>query len=102
MSVPEVIDRLRAIESGSPRSNGVACFARLYREVTEGVNGELEHRTVADARFIAELDVCFAGLFFTALDAYQRKPGASRPRGGRCSKDSQPVVSPRCSSRSPA
>lgn len=79
MGVPEVIDRLRAIESASPRSNGVACFARLYREVTEGVNAELEHRTVADARFIAELDVCFAGLFFSALQAYQRTPGSEPP-----------------------
>jgi hypothetical protein len=79
MSVPEVIERLRAIESASPPANGVACFARLYREVTEGVNAELAKRTVADARFIAELDVCFAGLFFSALDAYQRKPGSEPP-----------------------
>jgi len=79
MSVPEVIDRLRAIEFGSPPANGVACFARLYREVTEGVNAELEHRSVADARFIAELDVCFAGLFFSAHDAYHRKPGSEPP-----------------------
>jgi hypothetical protein len=79
MSVPDVIDRLRAIESASPPSNGVACFARLYREVTEGVNAELEHRAVADARFIAELDVCFAGLFFGAFDAHHRKPGSEPP-----------------------
>lgn len=79
MSVPDVIERLRAIESASPRSNGVACFARLYREVTEGVNAELERQTVADARFIAQLDVCFAGLFFSAHDAYHRKPGSEPP-----------------------
>ena len=79
MSVPDVIGRLREIESASSRSNGVACFARLYREVTEGVNAELEHRTVADARFIAQLDVCFAGLFFSALDAYRRKSGSEPP-----------------------
>ena len=79
MSVPDVIERLRAIESASPRSNGVACFARLYREVTEGVNAELERQTVADARFIAQLDVCFAGLFFSAFDAHHRKPGSEPP-----------------------
>jgi hypothetical protein len=79
MSVPEVIERLRAIESASPPANGVACFARLYREVTEGVNAELATRTVADARFIADLDVCFAGLFFSAHDAYTRKPGSEPP-----------------------
>lgn len=79
MSVPDVIERLRAIESASPRSNGVACFARLYREVTEGVNAELERQTVADARFIAQLDVCFAGLFFSAFEAYRREPGSEPP-----------------------
>jgi hypothetical protein len=79
MNVPEVIDRLRAIESASRPSNGVACFARLYREVTEGVNAELATRAVSDARFIAELDVCFAGLFFSAFDAYQRTPGSEPP-----------------------
>jgi Family of unknown function (DUF5995) len=79
MSVPDVIDRLRAIESASPASNGIACFARLYREVTDGVNAELEHHTVAGARFIAQLDVCFAGLFFSALDAYHREPGSEPP-----------------------
>src|SRR5690242_924753 len=79
MSVPDVIGRLRAIETASPASNGVACFARLYREVTEGVNTELEHRTVSDASFVVELDVRFAGLFFDALDAYRRKPGSEPP-----------------------
>jgi hypothetical protein len=76
MSVPGVIGRLSEIEAASPPSNGIACFARLYREVTEGVNAELAHKTVADARFITQLDVCFAGLFFSALDAYRREPGS--------------------------
>ena len=76
MSVPDVIGRLRAIESSASPSNGVACFARLYREVTESVNAELAQDTVADGRFITHLDVCFAGLFFSALDAYRSKPGS--------------------------
>jgi hypothetical protein len=70
-SVAEVIERLRTIEAGAARSDGVACFARLYRQVTEGVNAELAAQEFADARFLERLDVSFAGLFFTALDAYE-------------------------------
>ena len=76
-TVQDVIARLRAIESAAPRRDGVACFARLYREVTEGVDSELAARSFADARFLERLDVCFAGLFFSALDAYERVPASA-------------------------
>ena len=81
-TVPEVIERLRAIERRAPRSNGVASFARLYREVTEGVNAQLARQSFADARFLERLDVCFAGLFFAALDAYERDPASAPPAWG--------------------
>jgi hypothetical protein len=71
-SIAEVIARLRAIETGAPRADWVACFARLYRQVTEVVNAELASQTFEDSRFLERLDVCFAGLFFTALDAFER------------------------------
>lgn len=76
-TVPAVIERLRAIEAAVPYSDGVACFARLYREVTEGVDGELATRAFEDARFLERLDVCFAGLFFAALDAYAHDPASA-------------------------
>lgn len=70
-SVPAVIVRLREIEASAPRSDGVVCFARLYREVTEGVAAELPPKSTGDAGFLERLDVGFAGLFFSALDAYE-------------------------------
>ncbi len=73
-SVPEAIARLREVEASAPHSDGVVCFARLYREVTEGVNAQLGQHTFANGRFLESLDVCFAGLFFSAFDAYERKP----------------------------
>ncbi len=65
---------MRAIEAAAPRSNGVASFARLYRQVTEGVDARLAEQGFANARFLERLDVCFAGLFFAALDAHERDP----------------------------
>jgi hypothetical protein len=70
-SVLAVLAQLRDIEESAPRSDGVVCFARLYRQVTEDVNAELERQGFEDGRFMERLDVVFAGLFFAALDAYE-------------------------------
>jgi hypothetical protein len=75
--IADVIVRLRAIEASAPPSDGVACFARLYREVTEGVGAELTREGFADTRFLEVLDVQFAGLFFSALDSFGRDPAGT-------------------------
>jgi hypothetical protein len=72
-----VIARLQAIETAAPRSDGVACFARLYRQVTEGVDAELAGKSFENRRFLEQLDLCFAGLFFAALDAYESDRAAT-------------------------
>jgi hypothetical protein len=78
-TVPEVVARLHDLEALGSRSDGVTCFARLYRQVTEGVDAQLGRHEFANGPFLAHLDVCFAGLFFTALDEYERDPtGAPR------------------------
>lgn len=76
-TVADVATRLRAIEASAPRGDGVSCFARLYREVTEAVEADLERRPAEDDRFLQRLDVRFAGLFFDALDAFERSPGSA-------------------------
>ena len=65
-TVPDVVARLRRLEQ--PASDGVACFAHLYREVTEGVSAELAAHEPADPVFLERLDIRFANLFFAALD----------------------------------
>ena len=79
-TVPETIARMRAIEAAGPAGDGVACFARLYRQVTEGVGVQLVAGRFADAPFLEHLDVVFAGLFFQALEANPaRRPAAWAP-----------------------
>jgi hypothetical protein len=77
VGIPDVIDRLRTIEASAPRSDGVASFARLYLAVTEGVGADLTRQGFADDRFLETLDVHFAELFFSALDAYARDPSST-------------------------
>jgi len=68
---------MEEIAAPLPRGDGVACFTRLYLAVTEGVRAELAAGTeFRDARFLERLDVVFAGLYFDALDAFERRPGS--------------------------
>jgi hypothetical protein len=75
-SVAEVVARMQAEVASLPESDGVACFTRLYLSVTEGVERELGGFTFQDPQFLTRLDVVFAGLFFTALDAARTNPSA--------------------------
>lgn len=68
MTVVDVIARMRAELVGLPKSDGVACFTRLYLAVTEGVQEQLAGVTFRDPAFLADLDTAFAGYFFAALD----------------------------------
>ena len=77
--IADVIRRLRTIEASASRSDGVACFSRLYREVTEGVGAELTQQGFADSRFLETLDLHFAQLFFSALDSYGSDPARTPP-----------------------
>jgi hypothetical protein len=70
---------MRAILASLPASDGVACFAQLYLDVTEGVRGRLADTTFAAPRFVDALDARFADLFFAAVDAFAHDP-SSTPR----------------------
>jgi hypothetical protein len=82
VAIADVIERLRTIEAAAPASDGVTCFARLYRAVTEGVGADLTGQGFADPGFLETLDVNFAGLFFSALESYDRDPAIAQ-RSGR-------------------
>jgi hypothetical protein len=77
-SVPEVVERMRAIQAGLPTTHGVAHFNRLYLAVTEGVAHDLRADAFAAPAFLERLDVRFAGLYFDAL-AVDEPPPAWRP-----------------------
>jgi hypothetical protein len=78
-SIADVVARMEAILAPLSRSDGIACFTRLYLAVTEGVQKRLAGSGFSDPRFLARLDIVFADLFFAAFDAFQRDP-AQTPR----------------------
>ena len=81
-SVTEAIDRMQQIERALPSRDGVACFNRMYLEVTQDVNERIGQNFFSDPSFIATLDVVFANQYFDAVDAAARSipvPAAWEP-----------------------
>jgi len=60
---------MEAVGAALPAADGLACFNRMYLEVTQQVNAELGQGFYADPAFMTQLDVTFAGLYFSAADA---------------------------------
>ena len=67
-SLAGAIARMEEIGSALPASDGLACFNRMYLDVTSQVNGELGQGSFADPAFMTQLDVIFANLYFAAAD----------------------------------
>ena len=67
-SVAGAIARMEAIGAALPAGDGLACFNRMYLDVTSQVNSQLEQGFYADPAFMTQLDVTFANLYFAAAD----------------------------------
>jgi hypothetical protein len=60
---------MEAIGAALPASDGVACFNRVYLEVTGQVHDKVGQQFFADPAFITALDITFANLYFDAVYA---------------------------------
>ena len=79
-TVSDVLTRMRAISAEVPHGDGAGVFNNVYLRVTEMVANRLKTPGVFhDDAFIADLDVRFAGYWFTAYDAARVKPNAWAP-----------------------
>jgi hypothetical protein len=81
-TIPGVIARMDAIDSALPRTDGVAIFNRLYRQVTLAVDAASAGTEFENRSFVDRLDVVFAGLYFdaeAAIDSDANCPIAWRP-----------------------
>jgi hypothetical protein len=88
-SVTAVVARMRAIAAEVPAGDGVGVFNRVYLRVTEMVLERLAAGGVfADDAFMADLDLRFADLWFTAYDASDDEvPNAWAPLFAARSRD---------------
>jgi Family of unknown function (DUF5995) len=70
---------MQSIEAALPAGDGVACFNRMYLQVTESVNEEVQQGSFGDPGFVSTLDVVFANLYFSAVDSLSGPPSAMPP-----------------------
>lgn len=82
-TIDEVVSIMTAIDNRLPDSDGLKWFNRLYLQVTRSVREAVAGTTFRDARFMSELDIVFANLYFAMLAAGEadasRAPSAWRP-----------------------
>jgi hypothetical protein len=71
-AIADVIERMTAIESQLPETDGVRRFNDLYLAVTRAVAAQVEHGHFEDPNFLATLDVIFATQYLDAVDARDR------------------------------
>jgi hypothetical protein len=82
-TIDEVLSIMTAIDGRLPNEDGLKWFNRLYLQVTRGVRQAVSGPSFLDARFMSQLDVVFANLYFAAIAAgdqdASRAPSAWRP-----------------------
>ena len=66
-SVGDVLTTMRSIDVLTVDDDGLKWFNWLYWQVTEAVETRIQAGGFTDPAFLAELDVLFAGLYFSAL-----------------------------------
>lgn len=79
MTIDDVIARMREIDVALPAGDGVACFNRMYLEVTLEVSDQVRQGTYADPEWVTALDVVFANRYFAAVDTLSDPTSAQPP-----------------------
>jgi len=67
---------MQALDAALPPTDGLACFNRMYLDVTTQVDERVRQGLFADPGFVAHLDVVFANLYFAAVDSLTLQPEA--------------------------
>jgi hypothetical protein len=82
-TIDQVLSIMTSIDGRLPDTDGLKWFNRLYLQVTRGVRQAVAGTSFRDARFMTELDIVFANLYFAAIAAgdvdASRAPSAWRP-----------------------
>jgi hypothetical protein len=76
-SIPDALSRMQAIEAALPLSDGLACFNRMYRIVTQTVMEQVTQGFFDDPPFMEHLDIVFANLYLGAVDGFRSQPSAA-------------------------
>lgn len=76
-SIPDVLTVMQGIDAALPDDDGLKWFNYLYMKVTESIDTKPPAEGWEDPAWLARLDVVFAGLYFTAVAAWERDPDSA-------------------------
>jgi len=97
-SINDVVQILQNIESICVDDDGLKWFNWLYLQVTQAIQARVAAGGFTDPAWLAQLDVQFAPLYFSALKS--RSPVSPRPLAGKsCLTAAASLQSPASSSR---
>lgn len=71
---PAFLDRLSAIQAALPPADGLACFNRMYRQITTLVLGRIGAGYFTDQAYMDRLDIVFGNLYLAAVNASVTQP----------------------------
>jgi Family of unknown function (DUF5995) len=60
---------MQSIAAALPARDGVACFNRMYLDVTQAVAQNLQQGSFLDPDFVSHMDVVFANRYFAAVES---------------------------------
>src|SRR5579863_3333380 len=69
-TIPDVLNGLQSIDSACANEDGLKWFNWLYMTVTQAVEARVGAGGFTDSAWLAQLDVQFAGLYFSALRSF--------------------------------
>src|ERR1039457_7530743 len=79
-SIPEVLQVLHTIDTTCADTDGLKWFNWLYLQVTQAVEARVAAGGFTDPGWLAQLDVQFARLYFSALKSWLSGPAAPARR----------------------
>jgi hypothetical protein len=65
---------MQQIDAVLPVADGLSCFNRVYLDITRQVKGQVTAGFFADAAWLGHLDVVFANIYFSAVNAVTQTP----------------------------
>jgi hypothetical protein len=65
---------MHQIAGALPEADGLACFNRMYLDVTQQVQDHITQGLFANPTFMTQLDVVFANLYLDAVNALAQQP----------------------------
>ncbi|HEY8745651.1 MAG TPA: DUF5995 family protein, partial [Chloroflexota bacterium] len=73
-TIAALLVRMSAIDAALPPVDGLACFNRMYRQITGLVLGQIGAGFFTDQAYMDRLDVVFGNLYLAAVNASVTQP----------------------------